>query len=389
MSELCDYAIDLVYKSRKAFTRFITINDTGQNGAHQAGFYIPKCAWSLLFDTPGVKGSNKDKLVKIRWQKVFETDSRFIYYGGGTRNEYRLTRFGKGFPFFSEDNVGDLLVIAQMEDDYYEAVVLQSDDDLEYFFTTFDLSPQTTNQLINKNLTSTPDEKLQALFNDFVSLRDCFPSTLEMGAAARELYLQAYKMGSADILSDPDKLLLRWVDSEYQLFKAFEVKLYGERIKTAFASVDELIEFSNSMLNRRKSRAGKSLEHHLSNVFSTAQLKFEEQVVTEENKRPDFIFPGSSEYRNFTFPAENLVFLGAKTTCKDRWRQIINEADRIETKHLFTLQQGISKNQLTEMYANGVCLVVPKDYVGMFDVNFQSRIFSLDKFIHFVAEKQQ
>lgn len=49
------------------------------------------------------------------------------------------------------------------------------------------------------------------------------------------------------------------------------------------------------------------------------------------------------------FPANKLVFLGAKTTCKDRWRQVLNEADRIETKYLFTLQQGISKNQLREM----------------------------------------
>lgn len=53
----------------------------------------------FLFDTPGVKGENKDKMVKVKWQDDFTTDSRFIYYGQGTRNEYRITRFGKGFPF--------------------------------------------------------------------------------------------------------------------------------------------------------------------------------------------------------------------------------------------------------------------------------------------------
>ena len=45
------------------------------------------------------------------------------------------------------------------------------------------------------------------------------------------------------------------------------------------------------ILNRRKSRAGKSLEHHLSTIFHASDLKFEEQVVTEGNKKPDFIFP--------------------------------------------------------------------------------------------------
>jgi len=47
------------------------------------------------------------------------------------------------------------------------------------------------------------------------------------------------------------------------------------------------------------------------------------------------------------------------TTCKDRWRQVINEADRIPEKHLFTLQPTISKNQLREMTDEKVHLVVP------------------------------
>lgn len=112
MSEILNSAIVKVQNAKYAFCRFITANDTGKNGSHQAGFYIPKCAAALLFDTPGVKGENKDKMVKVKWQDDFTTDSRFIYYGQGTRNEYRITRFGKGFPFFEEDNVGDLLIIA-------------------------------------------------------------------------------------------------------------------------------------------------------------------------------------------------------------------------------------------------------------------------------------
>ncbi|MCC6599432.1 MAG: hypothetical protein IT223_02035 [Crocinitomicaceae bacterium] len=43
---------------------------------------------------------------------------------------------------------------------------------------------------------------------------------------------------------------------------------HNNRIKTPFNSVEELVETSNTILNRRKSRAGKSLEHHLAEVFS-------------------------------------------------------------------------------------------------------------------------
>lgn len=142
MSEILNSAIVKVQNAKYAFCRFITANDTGKNGSHQAGFYIPKCAAALLFDTPGVKGENKDKMVKVKWQDDFTTDSRFIYYGQGTRNEYRITRFGKGFPFFEEDNVGDLLIIAQQSEDYYYGFVLQTDQDIDDFFAYFNLSPE-------------------------------------------------------------------------------------------------------------------------------------------------------------------------------------------------------------------------------------------------------
>lgn len=134
---------------------------------------------------------------------------------------------------------------------------------------------------------------------------------------------------------------------------------------------------------------GNSLEHHLATNFTAAKLEYEEQAVTEDNKRPDFLFPGGVAYHNLLFPADKLVFLGAKTTCKDRWRQVLNEADRIETKYLFTLQQGISKNQLREMQHEHVKLVVPAPYLSSFDKEFQQEIETLSSFIEIVKAKQE
>lgn len=119
------------------------------------------------------------------------------------------------------------------------------------------------------------------------------------------------------------------------------------------------------------------------------ELVFEEQAVTEENKKPDFLFPNAVCYHNFEFQAEDLTMLGAKTTCKDRWRQVINEADRIETKHLFTLQPGISKNQLKEMEEYGVKLVVPQKNISTFPKDYQSSISNLSGFIAMVRAKQE
>lgn len=388
MSNIHEQAISSVNKSETAFCKFISANDAGTTGGHQSGYYISKDSWKLMFQQKGTKGENLDRLVRIKWQNNFETDSRFIYYGVGTRNEYRLTRFGKGFPFLEEDNVGDLLILCHIEEDYYEGYVLSSDEDIEAFFAAFNLSSEQTNRLIEKNVTSYPEERLKSLFDSFIDQIEGFPSTEEMSGYARESYLNAYHIRENEISEKPDKLLLKWIDTEYELFKAFEIRQYGERIKTPFSSVDEMITFSNTILNRRKSRAGKSLEHHLSKIFTSSKLRFEKQIVTEENKRPDFIFPGSKEYHDFLFPASGLISLGAKTTCKDRWRQILNEADRIPVKHLFTLQQGISKNQLSEMYSNNVCLVVPQQYLDSFDKSYRNKILTLDKFTSFVKEKQ-
>ena len=143
-------------------------------------------------------------------------------------------------------------------------------------------------------------------------------------------------------------------------------------------------------MNRRKSRAGKSLEHHLSAIFNAEDLVFEEQAVTENNKRPDFLFPNSECYHKFEFPADEYVtVLGAKTTCKDRWRQVTTEANRVDNKYLFTLQQGISRNQLKEMADEKVLLVVPESHKEFFPKEYRGSLSNLSSFIAMVRNKQE
>jgi hypothetical protein len=117
-------------------------------------------------------------------------------------------------------------------------------------------------------------------------------------------------------------------------------------------------------------------------------LSYTAQPVTESNKKPDFIFPDIETYFKEKIGSSKLVFLGAKTTCKDRWRQIIVEAERIPHKHLFTLQQGISKNQLEEMKSSRVSLVVPKPYLTFFPREYQKEIWTLDNFLKYVKTTQ-
>ena len=368
---------------------FITSNDAGATGEHQAGFHIHKHSWSLFFDKPGIKGENKDIFIKIKWHNGLETESRFIYYGKGTRNEYRLTRFGRGFPFLKDDNIGDLLVIAKSEGEYYDAFVLSTDEEIEGFFNAFGISSTETNGILPKETVLTIEEKLQILFDEFIkSLTVDFPPTFELATNARRIFLTAYNISEQLVKEKPGIEVINWISTEFELFKALENDRYGELIKNPFNSVQALIKSANTILNRRKSRAGRSLEHHLAKVFNIWNLNYTAQAVTEAKKKPDFIFPDIDTYFKEPKGSEKLVFLGAKTTCKDRWRQIVGEADKIPQKHLFTLQQGISSNQLNEMKLSGVTLVVPKPYLTSFPKQCRKDIWTLDKFVRHVESVQ-
>ena len=105
-------------------------------------------------------------------------------------------------------------------------------------------------------------------------------------------------------------------------------------------------------------------------------------------KKPDFVFPNGECYHNLEFPGDLLTILGAKSTCKDRWRQVLNEADRVDEKYLFTLQQGISSNQLKEMQDYNLRLVVPHKYLTCFPKEYRDNISDLAGFINMVRHRQ-
>src|SRR5699024_8712931 len=109
--------------------------------------------------------------------------------------------------------------------------------------------------------------------------------------------------------------------------------------------------------------------------------------LTEGNKKPDFLLPSTNDYQNLEYPDNKLILLGAKTTCKDRWRQVLDEGERVSNKHLLTLQQGISKNQLEQMENANLQLVVPKPYHKQYPKEHRHKIWTVNSFINFVKEK--
>lgn len=384
MNDLVSAAISKTNSSSLAFAKFLSPNDTGLTGGHQCGIYIPKNSVRLIFDAPFARGQNQKRSATIIWNGEFETESAFTYYGVGTRNEYRITRFGRGFELLKPDHTGDLAIICKDDEARYYGFVLSTEEDIEAYLDAFSLSPTSLNCLVK----NTDAEQLSedALFEDYLlQFNGEFPSTKVMAVSAEEI--DAIINGEI-IESGPDETIVRWVEAEYRLFRKVEEAFYYWVTETPAKSFEEFVQTGLEITNRRKARAGKSLEHHLAALFDEYGLSYTPQAVTEGSKQPDFIFPSQSAYHDPDFPDDELVFLGAKTTCKDRWRQVLNEANRISKKYLFTLQQGVSPQQLEEMHSENLVLVVPERYHSCFPKTSYESIISLADFINRVKAVQ-
>lgn len=192
---------------------------------------------------------------------------------------------------------------------------------------------------------------------------------------------------------DPDHALIEWMDREEQLFRRLERRIVADRIGNGFQTpegvdVDGFLAFSLSVQNRRKSRVGLALENHLEAVFTAQSINYQRGAETENRNKPDFLFPGGAQYRDQNFPADRLTMLGSKSTLKDRWRQVLSEAQRIEEKHILTLEPGISENQTDEMHAKHLRLVIPRRLHSTFRPRQQEWLMTVSDFLSVARAKQ-
>lgn len=208
---------------------------------------------------------------------------------------------------------------------------------------------------------------------------DGFPTTKIFSSFARK------HSGLLNSIDDPDNTILHWMEHEEVLFRTFEKVLIEQKISSGF-DVEDFLSFSLSVQNRRKARAGLAFENHLQQIFKDHKVRHSFNKKTELKSKPDFIFPGIDEYHDLNYPEEMLYMLAVKTSCKDRWRQVLAEAQRISRKHLITLEPGISQDQTDEMQAKNLQLVLPKGIFSSYNASQQSYIISLADFVDIVKK---
>lgn len=208
-----------------------------------------------------------------------------------------------------------------------------------------------------------------------------FPTTVQFSAFTRS------KCRRVDARADPDHALMTWMEQEEVLFRALERHIVSKQLMDGFFTasnepdVDSFVSYSLSVQNRRKSRVGLTLENHLEQIFKVNKVENSRTARTENRSKPDFLFPGEHSYHDPHFDPGKLLMLGVKSTCKDRWRQVLSEADRISVKHLLTLEAPISSHQTDEMRAKKLQLVVPRPLHSAYAATQRSYLYDISTFI--------
>lgn len=392
-----DWIENQLAKSRIIYAKRLSGNDTLANKSHQAGPYLPKEALFGVFPRMRevMDKNGKAALHLFIASHSDQRDAVITWYNNkardGTRDEARITNLGgASSALLDPEATGSICVFAfdgprdnfetsaeawvsrsVVEDDLFEErlgaidpgkwILLRGGSNEDFLYANSD-----TRGNCELESNEMPTEWLTR-----------FPS-------GREIVEWSIRFRSDKNL-DVDRRLLRRRECEFEIFQSIERVQYLPVIEAGFRSVPEFVSFANTILQRRKSRGGRSLELQAEQIFVEENLKpgidFEAMPDKKVDGAPDFVFPSISAYQDSSWPPSKLCILAAKTTFKDRWRQVTKEALRVETKHLLTLQEGVSEKQFAEITASGIVLVVPSGLQDKYPRSVRSSLMSLESFM--------
>ncbi len=383
------------------YAKRLSANDTLANGSHQYGSYLPKhLVFDILPETNNKAVKNPDTRIDLYVDSHSDyKNARIIWYNDkyhfddvkgkkGTRDETRITRLGgKNSPLLDPENTGSLAVfvfelgedgIAQschlwvaenaLDEDLIEDRIGRVDPKVSVIWKPGLLPLFAYEENVGTSSCWLPPDKIP------MEWLKAFPT-------GQEIIKKTLQLRPATGLSADDRLVRRR-DCEFDLFRSVEEAVYLPKIKKGFDTMQTFIGMAQTILQSRKSRAGKSLEYH------ARELLTEEAFVPNKDfthvpaidGNPDFIFPSTAAYNDPSFPASKLRMLATKTTCKERWGQVTKEAKRVKIKHLLTLQEGVSQSQFKEMTDKNLRLVVPQRLHSKYHKAIQPHLITLESF---------
>ena len=367
----------------------LSANDTQQTGGHQAGVYVPKdVIFNVLPELKRESEHNPREHLSATIESHNHTSTvQAIWYNnrlhGGTRNETRITGWGGRIsPLLDPELTGAAALFAfggTSDDRWCRVWVCETEDETNLAEERFGaIDP-------GHGLTFPPPRQELPVGGCGLSDADVPPEWIAAFPSPSDILERSWAMRPQFSDLVPDRRLLKRRDCEYELFQSVERAVWLPQVSTGFASLNAFLGVAQTILQRRRSRSGRSLEQQLLRIFAEEKLiestHFDVRVETEVGHWPDFLFPSETVYHDNSFDRRKLRMLAVKTTLRERWRQVLEEADRISPKHLLTLQEGVSEAQFRQMREAGIVLVVPQPLQMHYPKSVRAELQSLDSFI--------
>ncbi|PTS79772.1 EcoRII [Stenotrophomonas sp. HMWF022] len=389
-----------VGRSGKLFLKKLSRNDASwanEGGGHQYGFYVPRAVRESEFfpklhareDIPHILEADCPSF----WPQTGEvrSDSGIKYYSN-KGSECHFTRIPA--ELFAGLNPASWLLggtLEEPEGDAHhwfmvidsastEAEMLESRLDIQanFHFDLFDPSKFKRASAIESDEAAELISEIDAAIRTgtvetLVAKYSKLPDSLVLADEARLDFLRSVRSKTFnpwDIKKPGDALMRVSRDIEFSIYRRHELrmravevaKVLAQHDRSATAAVRGFASLNSIFLSasqQRKSRAGKSFETHLAAMLKEGGVRFEAQAILGQ-RRPDFVLPDQATVALDTQRRyEDAAILSAKTTLRERWKQITHERFNCAI-FLATVDDRVSKEALADLRKAEITLVVPE-----------------------------
>lgn len=385
--------------SDELFVKKLSRNDTSwadDSGKHQAGFYIPRPIREAGF-FPKLQADNPAKPhifhaeCAVLWPQTGEVTASHMRHYSNKGPETHFTVLPKAL--FQELTPASLLLagrlarpmagcmywIVVLDSASEEAELLETVLDLEadFHYNRFEparfedasrLARDETDELVERLRKAVTAGTLEELLAEYTDI----PDPASIAAAARDEWLRKNGFASLDPWAIPtpgDAIMEISRDIEFRHYKRFELRRRAAELVSLLAGPGDLVtsvvkrfpEIDRIFLSasqQRKTRAGRSFEHHIAASLKAGGIRFAEQAVTG-GRRPDFVLPDLPTLRNRRRAYGDALVVAAKTTLRERWKQVSSEKLNCDVL-LATVDDRVAAASIREMADAGIRLVVPE-----------------------------
>lgn len=283
--------------------------------------------------------------------------------------------------------LGGILSEPDSEPAYWFVVVDSQTDDAAWLETLYDLDVEFHSGIFrNTNPETRAGDSTIALQSEleraletntldaFIETASMMPDPLTLAHEAQATWKVKYKCPTLDpyaLVVPGDAIMEISRDIEFNIFKRHEMRHRAAQVISlldtagpgglAGAVVRNFSKLNSIFLSAsqvRKSRAGRSFEHHIARMLADGNISHQAQA-TRGTQRPDFVLPSLERVMAATTANEEAIILSAKTTLRERWKQVSLEQVNCAF-FLATVDDRVSSDAIDAMAAEDIVLVVPE-----------------------------